>query len=285
VIEGALRAKIIVNSLDAKGLWTAPPGGDVTGQTNLARTTPGGMTPFLLSYQDRLGMMQNEVNDDPLAAISEGTGGRFFHNSNDMSRGFRELAMAPEVSYVLGFTPENARDDGAFHELKVKLANSHGLKVEARRGYYAPAPPTKAETATSEKLSALDRQVLTTDTLTDVNADITTQSAKSANGEISLNVGIHVDVHGLPFQRQKDRHVERILIITVLFDTEDRFVAGVQQVVDLSLKDATLAQLNRSGLTANVSMKQQPGTYRLREVVLEAGSGHMATLNRTVEIH
>jgi VWFA-related protein len=99
VIEAALRANIVINSLDAKGLWAAPPGGEISEQTNRPRGIPvGGMTANLAAYQDRLDDMQKAVNDDPLVAMAEGTGGRFFHNSNDLGRGFRELAMAPEVS-------------------------------------------------------------------------------------------------------------------------------------------------------------------------------------------
>jgi hypothetical protein len=38
---------------------------------------------------------------------------------------------------VLGFVP-NARADGRFHQLKVRLENSRKLNVEARNGYFAP---------------------------------------------------------------------------------------------------------------------------------------------------
>jgi len=279
VIEAALRTNIVINSLDAKGLWAVSPGGDITEQTNRVK---GGA---LAAYQDRLDDMQKAVNDDPLVAMAVGTGGRFFHNSNDLGRGFRELAMAPEVSYVLGFTPENTKTDGAFHDLKVKLIGARGVSVEARRGYFAPSPPTKAEIDSTEKLERLDHQVLSDDKLTDVAADVATQTEKLENGAAALKVAIHVDVRGLPFQTRNQRHVERLIFITALFDAENRFLVGVQQVMDLSLKDATLAQLSSAGLTANFSMQPPAGTYRLREVVLEAGSGHMAALNRTVEIH
>ena len=242
------------------------------------------MTARLAAYQDSLDDMQKMVNDDPLVAMAEGTGGRFFHNSNDLGRGFRELAMAPEVSYVLGFTPENSKTDGAFHDLKVKLVSSHGLNIEARRGYFAPAPPTKAEIDSAEKLERLDRQLLADEKLTDVSADVVTQTAKLENGTVALKVAIHVDLRGLPFQSRNERHVERLIFITALFDSENHFLVGVQQVMDLSLKDGTLAQLFSGGLTANLSMQPPPGTYRLREVVQETGSGRIGALSKTVEI-
>src|ERR1019366_243195 len=47
--------------------------------------------------------------------------GAFFHNSNDFDDGFRQTAQAPEVSYVLSFSPADVKMDGKFHALKVTV--------------------------------------------------------------------------------------------------------------------------------------------------------------------
>jgi VWFA-related protein len=279
VIKAALRGEVVINSLDARGLYAELPGGELG--EGPSTVVPGNF----MAYRDQLMSMQNKVFADPLAAMAVETGGRFFHNNNDLGEGMREIASVPEVSYVLGFEPDNVKADGGFHDLKVKLIGAHGLSVEARRGYFAPAPPTKAEIDSAEKLERLDYQVQGDDKLMDVTADVATESAKLENGAAALKVAVHVDMRGLPFRMRNARHVERLIFITALFDAEHRFLVGVQQVMDLSLKDATLAQLLQSGLTANLSMQPPPGSYRLREVVQEAGSGHIAALSRTVEIH
>jgi len=36
-----------------------------------------------------------------MAELSDGTGGTFFHNSNDLNAGFRSLTEAPETIYLL----------------------------------------------------------------------------------------------------------------------------------------------------------------------------------------
>ena len=41
-----------------------------------------------------------------LMDFAYGTGGRFFHNSNDLEGGLKQLGNAPEVSCVLGFSPQ-----------------------------------------------------------------------------------------------------------------------------------------------------------------------------------
>ena len=50
------------------------------------------------------------------------------------------MVAAPNVSYTLAFSPEGLKRNGALHNLKVKLANSSGLSIEARKGYLAPSP-------------------------------------------------------------------------------------------------------------------------------------------------
>ena len=70
---------------------------------------------------------------------TDGTGGTFFHNSNDLETGFKSLAEGPESVYLLELSLDNAKPDGASHDLKVKV-DRVGLQIQARRGYFIPKP-------------------------------------------------------------------------------------------------------------------------------------------------
>ncbi|HLW84892.1 MAG TPA: VWA domain-containing protein [Candidatus Sulfotelmatobacter sp.] len=121
LVEGAVRAGIIVNSLDPHGLYTA----GVSGKSSLP-----GRNRFLLANAEA------QALGDVMAEFSTGTGGIFFHNNNDLDEGFRRTASAPEFVYVLGFSPQKL--DGKFHKLKVSLDGAEKYEVQARLGYYAP---------------------------------------------------------------------------------------------------------------------------------------------------
>ncbi|HXQ97297.1 MAG TPA: VWA domain-containing protein [Candidatus Limnocylindrales bacterium] len=279
LIDAALHAGIVINSLDAKGLWAAPPGGD-PGEGIQRVVGPLG------AYQDRLDVIQMEINDDPLAALAESTGGRFFHNSNDLGGGLREMAALPEVSYVLGFSPPEIRTNGAFHTLKVKIANKHGFTVEARRGYYAPSPANSSAavsdpTARSEKL---DRAVRSPDLSSDVSMKVNAESSKLDSGDLVLSVAVHVDIRNLPFQHLADRNVERLIFVTALFDQQNHFQTGVQGVMDLNLKNSTFTRISSQGFDVKILVPASPGNYRLRQVVQEEVSGRLAALSTPVEI-
>jgi VWFA-related protein len=79
------------------------------------------------------------LNEDITAELADGTGGRYFHNSKDLQGGLQTLTEVPEYVYLLELSLQNIKQDGACHLLKVKV-DQDGLKLQARRGYFAPKP-------------------------------------------------------------------------------------------------------------------------------------------------
>jgi hypothetical protein len=71
-----------------------------------------------------------------------GTGGTYFHNSNDLTGGLKNLTAEPEYIYLLEFSLENGKQDGTYHRLKV-IVDQQGLKLQARRGYFAAGAADK----------------------------------------------------------------------------------------------------------------------------------------------
>ncbi len=73
-----------------------------------------------------------------LKRISEETGGRIFRVSRKwpLERIFAEIQAEMRSQYSLGYTPTNSVRDGSFRRIRIKTVRK-GLKVQARRGYYA----------------------------------------------------------------------------------------------------------------------------------------------------
>jgi VWFA-related protein len=274
VIDEALTANVIINSIDAKGLVAEIPNYDEDGR-------PVGLSGKMGSLYDQFKTQNREVQNDPLAILAEGTGGKFYHNRNDLDVGLKQLAAAPDVSYVLTFSPGDLKRNGATHTLKVKVANSHGMTITARRGYVAPGPNL---TPPEKKKVQLDGAVTGTDIQTRLLAQLSTDIGHSAAGEPTLKVAIHVDANKLPYQTQGDRKVERLIFITALFDQQNHFLTGVQGVMDLRLKPETMSSISTQGLDAKLSVQAAPGNYRLRQVIQEVGDGRITTINRNVTI-
>jgi len=268
VTSDALDAGVVINSLDAKGLVAGRPGEG-------AKDLP------LSEYEKQLLKKQQEEMDDVMVDLARDTGGIFFHNNNDLDLGLREMAAVPEVSYRFGFSPANLKPDGKFHDLKVKLTVPGQFQIQARRGYFAP---TEATQRAEGRADTFADEVLKTDTIEGIPAEVTAQPGRLPSGGTGLQISLHVDLGALSFQKGQGRHMDKLTVVSALFNSQGNFVTGEMGVVDMALKNGTLAALSKRGLNTTMVLQAPEGKYRLRLVIEEAGSGKMFAVTRPGDI-
>jgi len=130
----AAQYNVTVSSLDARGLYTS----------ELDASQHGPSSPLALATGNQSDYHRNtmSLSEDVLAELADGTGGNFFHNSNDLAGGLQRLTAVPEYVYILELSLANVKLDGSYHQLHVKV-DREGLNVQARRGYFVPKPPNK----------------------------------------------------------------------------------------------------------------------------------------------
>ena len=100
LIDRANRANIVINTVDARGLYT-PDLGDIADPPRDSFRTGG----FKATYRIEAQIAQSDV----LGQLADGTGGTFFHNRNDIDERLRQAVAAPALSYLLGFSPQNLK--------------------------------------------------------------------------------------------------------------------------------------------------------------------------------
>ena len=98
------------------------------------RCTVDSLTQRRLTGAGAYRVEAQSAQSDILAQLADGTGGTFFHNRNDVDAGLRQAVAAPQLSYLLGFSPQNMKIDGRYHTLKVSLTNKQKFAVQARHG-------------------------------------------------------------------------------------------------------------------------------------------------------
>lgn len=130
IIDMAAQANVTVSALDARGLYTT--------EIDASEMLKGPAQTVQLKTEYRRSSMS--LNEDVMSELAYGTGGSYFHNSNDLEGGFKRLTTAPEYLYLLEFSIKNVKKNGSYHRLKVKV-DQDGLKLQARRGYFADKAP------------------------------------------------------------------------------------------------------------------------------------------------
>ena len=273
LIDRANRANIVINTIDARGLYTPDLLGDIADPPHDSIQTAGIKSSYRVQAQS--------AQSDILGQLADGTGGTFFHNRNDIDEGLREAAAAPAMSYLLGFSPQNLKLNGAYHALKVTLAGKQKFNVQARHGYYAPRTiKDPAEAAKEEIQEALFSQ----DEIHDLPVELQTQFFKKDQSQARLAVLTHLDVKGIRFRKADGRNRDDLTVATAIFDQNGNFVTGGEKIVEMKLLDRTFERLSRSGFTLKSSFDVKPGTYLVRMVVRDAEGAQMAARNGAVSI-
>ncbi len=277
VVDQAVRASVVINALDAKGLFTAPPGrppGEPQETTD---------TPIEVYIQETLNAVDRiEEPSGILSNLAASTGGLYFHHNNGFSEGFRELGATPETTYLLGFRPDEATLNGKYHKLKVTLAAATTNSIQARPGYFANA---KAAGSDDPGETEIDKQVTGPQILKDLNATVSyVPGPKTANGLTPLKIQMHVDLKGVEFPEKDARHLQKLSFVFALLDKDGAIVSAREGVMEFSLTQPRFEAIMQSGINAALTLEAPPGIYKLRTVALEGVHSKLATLSYAIKV-
>jgi VWFA-related protein len=274
IIDRACRAGVVINTLDARGLFNPGIAADDISK-------PVSDTLSARVYKANYRQAAQIEADTVLRDVAEATGGTFFHNSNDLAGGMQQLGAAPEASYLLGYSPENPKIDGKYHLIKVVLTGKKKYDVEARHGYYAPKKANGPEEQANQEIQDA---MYSQGEIGDVPLEIRTQFKKTEDGGAQLTVISHVGASEMPFRETKGHHADKLTVSTVIFDENGEYVSGEQKLLNLELPEETYEKVRRYGLQITSNFALKPGRYTVRQVVREQEGAEMAAKNGEVVI-
>jgi VWFA-related protein len=271
VMDRAIRANIIVNSLNARGLFTVDP--DASTKLRGGEELLNNKSAYIRESQLR--------NENVLAELANGTGGGYFHNNNDLGLGFRRLASPPEFVYILGFSPRSDKLDGSYHTLRIALKNSKDLTLQARQGYFAPSHAADAQ---EEARSEIQDALFSRDELSGIPIDLQLQFVSLSDTSARLAVLAHLDLKQLHFEKTEGRNDNVLTVTSALFDANGNYISAIQKTIDMRLSDQTLENVQSSGMNVRINFDVPPGSYVVRLVVRDTQGHTMAARNGALEI-
>jgi VWFA-related protein len=276
IFEKAIRAKVGINTLDVRGLYTvgAPDASDVE---------PGAGASQLV---DSVGIQQAVIAEAAqdgqlLDEIAAGTGGFYVHNSNDLEKGLDQLAARPEYVYVLGYSPDNLKNDGSYHSINVKIKNGAKFEVQARRGYTAPR---QKDSPAEQNREEIRDATFSRDELDAIPMKLNTGFFLESDTKAQLTVRTWVEGKTLKFSKGDDRNLESLTIAFNVFNLNGRLISGVQRRFELKFEDALLESVRTTGLAVREDFEISPGSYVVRVVVRDGNGKTMAAHNQGVQI-
>lgn len=274
VVDRALQTNVIISTMDARGLYVIPPGGDASSK---GLQLPPDLLPIYSNMQST-GM---QMDADVLNYAAESTGGIFVENTNDLGAGLARIASLHETSYVLGFVPTDLKFNGQFHTLKVKLLKESHFVVQARRGYFAPR---QAEDTATVAKQEVEEAIFSRENLTGLPMEVQTQLLKRDTQTANVSIFVRTDVRGVQFRKENGRNLDNLSLLVAVFDRDGNYVTSKEETVNLRLSDTWLEQVMSGGLPVTVKLDLKPGSYVVRTVIRESNSQKLGATSGDLEI-
>ena len=238
------------------------------------------------------------LSQDSLRTLAEETGGYAAVNSNNLSNALNRIVRLNSTYYVLGYYPKDARRDGRFHKIEVRIKRP-GLRVSARKGYVSPKIVSAEERAqrerelergrgragsaqTSNELREILTQPLQRNGLT---LTVHTAPFKGPAREASVAVAIEVDASRLQFTEQPNKtFADGVELSLFALDERGRQLGGTFFQFNLALRPETYERVRGSIVRLNPRIALPPGRYQLRVGVRETGAGEMGSVFADVQV-
>jgi VWFA-related protein len=270
--NAAVRANMAIYTMDIRGLQAMVPGGEAQ-NASLRGTSPysGKSTPT--QYDS------NFATQETLVTLAGDTGGRAFLDSNDFGRVFLGVQQDTSLYYLLGYHSTNPARDGRFRRITVKV-NRPGLKIDFRRGYYAPADFQHSTREDRER--QLDEELASDLSTTDLPVYLSAAYFRLGEGKFYVPVSLIVPGSQIPFTRNNDQDRATLDVLGIVTDPEKRPLGQIRDTVKLSLNTAQLVQ--RKNVQYNSGFVLPPGQYHLKFVVRENQSGRLGSFETDLTI-
>jgi hypothetical protein len=215
--------------------------------------------------------------------IAGATGGKAFHNTNDLVKSMSTSIEDGSSYYTLEYYPDNKTWDGQFRQIQIK-ASRPGVTLRYRLGYYALDPEKIRKDETSEVAENFSRALqLDTPAATGVlfQAQVTNTPGKK------VQVNFHIDTTTLAFEHQDDGHERGRFGCTVWAYGKDKDKPAnmVNDTVNVNLNAHEYQEMMKQHfLPCSRELDLKPGTYTLRVGVLDRTTNKMGTSSVPVTV-
>jgi VWFA-related protein len=263
--NAAVRANMAIYTMDLRGLQALVPGGEAQSASMRGTSVYSGQS--MISA-----LNSNFTTQETLVTLASDTGGRAFLDSNDFTQVYRGVQQDTSTYYLLGYRSTNPARDGRYRHISVKV-NVPGVKIEYRRGYYAPAD--FQHSTKEDKELELEQELASELPTTDLPLYLSTAYFRLEPNKFLIPISLAVPGSEIPFVRSSDRDKATLDVIGMVLDSEKHPVTRIRDTVKLVID--TSSEVRKKNVQYNTELSLPPGKFHLKFVVRENQTGRMGS--------
>ena len=217
--------------------------------------------------------------------VATDSGGFVVRNTNDLGQGIERIARETLAYYLLGYVSRNTARDGKFRKIQVKLADSKGLTVHARKGYFAPSDtgrPADVKKGVDPVIQAAVDSPWAQDGIPLRMTDFV--SDEKGLGKAEVLVATEVDIRAMQFEEKEGRNLGELQFMLVVAHRESGEFFRYDQAVNMKLLPATRERLAHTWYPIVRDFELKPGDYQAKIVVRDPHSGRVGSVMHEFEV-
>jgi VWFA-related protein len=271
-VNAAVRSNLAIYTMDMRGLQALVAGGEAQ------NASLRGVSAY--SGQATLNALNsNFTTQETLVTLASDTGGRAFLDSNDFSKIFKGVQQDTSTYYLLGYHSTNLARDGRYRHIVVKTSVP-GVKVDYRRGYYAPAD--YKHSTQDDKERQLEEELASELPATDFPLYLGVAYFRLEGNKFFVPISLVVPGSQVPFVRSSDRDKATLDVIGMVLDNEHHPLNRIRDTVKLAVSTSTDVQ--KKNVQYDTGMSLLSGKYHLKFVVRENQTGRMGSFETDIEV-
>jgi len=271
-INASVKANMAIYAADIRGLQAIVPGGDAQSASMRGSTVYSGRAT--VNAFD-----SNATSQETLVSLSGDTGGRAFLDSNDFGKVFTQVQQDTASYYVLGYHSSSPVRDGRFRRITVKI-NRPGLKIEYRKGYYAPADFQHSTQDDRER--QLTEELASELPNTDLPVYLAAGYFRLSDNRFYVPISLLVPGSEIPFTRNSEQDKAALDVIGEVMDENKRPAGQLRDTVKLAV--STSQEVRSKNVQYNNGFTLTPGKYHIKFVLRENQTGRLGSFETDLTI-
>ena len=253
-------ANMAIYAIDARGLFqTAIPDASARGNAKKMQAPP----PQKVDHQ-------YETFD----ILAQRTGGKAFHNTNDITGAIKKAVEDAKVTYTIGYYPEDAKWDGQFHQLKLQCKRS-GVNIRYRPGYFATSAPPQQ---TTRRYTTVQQAIRANTNLNEVGFTV-----QLIPGEDSVTAKVVMDPNNITMTEQDGKWVGSVQFLAIGGNVEKgQFDESKTMMVNMKFPPEAHEAVLKNGFTINHKFYLKPDTDQFRLAIEDMPSGAIGSMVLTL---
>jgi len=267
-VNAAIRANVVIHSIDARGLVAQAPLGDAT------RPSPGGIGMFNGQLANAA-VTNFQRSQDALYALAKDTGGKALLDYNDLSQGIVQAAESLGSYYLIGYYSTHPASDGRFRRVRVSLNGGLSAELSYRQGYFADK--TFAKFTASDKERQLEDALMLENPITEITIAMEVNYFQLNRAQYFVPIAVKIPGSELALAQRGGAKRTVIDFIGEVKDDYGYTIQNVRDKLDIKLSDVTASQLATRPIQYETGFTLLPGQYVIKFLARDDETGRIGT--------